>query len=121
MGRLYRFLYLALLFTGCGMGDRTFDEVAPGVVPAQPAYEVDVRPILERRCTRCHAADSGPGYEPLLDTQREAEREACDSWEEIQSGYMPPGAMDPLNAQEMLTFERWALITVGGRSCSGGD
>jgi len=102
------------------MGDLTFEEVAPGVVPAEPVYE-DVLPILERRCNRCHNANSGGGFEPLLDSQNRAEREACESWDEIQNGSMPPGAMDPLNSQEMLTFERWASITRAGRRCRSGD
>ena len=39
----------------------------PSSVPAQPAYDVDVRPILMARCVRCHGAGGMLNAPPGVD------------------------------------------------------
>lgn len=106
---------------GAACGDLTYDEVAPGVVPERPAYETDIAPILARVCTRCHGSSSGPGYEPILDNLDDARDHACLSLEEMNDGYMPPGAMETMDARERLTFERWVVNTLGQTGCEDDD
>lgn len=96
---------------GCGFGDSSLESLDPGNVPLEPQYEAHVAPIMERRCTNCHAEDA-PGFRrafPYLDQRHQVETHACRVHAAaVLEERMPPGAMDRITSEEGLTLTRWA-------------
>lgn len=103
-------LALALAAGACGFGSEPLEVVDPDAAPGQPDYATDIAPIMALRCNACHSADAlvWSRATPYLDEQGSAEAWACQSWQTIVDGSMPPGALDRLSASEELTMERWA-------------
>jgi len=127
-------LSLAALALACTRFDRSSAEhvrPAPGdVAPArEPSYWADVRPILARHCTGCHAEG---GLGPMrLDRFEDAKTHAGDVAFQTRERHMPPWLPDtsscaPLRHARSLpegdvaTLERWAAIGApeGERSAS---
>jgi uncharacterized membrane protein len=96
---------------GCGFGDTSLEALDPGNVPREPSYEAHVAPLMERRCTSCHAEDA-PGFRqafPYLDQRDQVETHACRVHAvAVLEERMPPGAMDRVSNEEALTLTRWA-------------
>jgi len=101
---------LSSVLSGCGFGSETFESIEPDAAPSQPDFATDVAPIFDHYCTNCHSEQAPPWSSvfPFLDQQSEAERWACSSWNTIDLGRMPPGALDRLTSAELLTVRRWA-------------
>ena len=110
-----------LLFIGC-------DEPLPAV----PSYAVDVQPILEQHCVRCHTADGrrdggieldqyasarssrvstvctslDPDLIPDIQSHlRSGEADVCRDW--VPSS-MPPGAIERLSLRDQDLLALWA-------------
>jgi hypothetical protein len=73
--------------------------------PPAPAFDRDVRPILDEVCTRCHnerKANAGLNFNTFMDPATLETRR--DTWElvvdKVKSGDMPPVDEDPLSVQE---------------------
>jgi uncharacterized membrane protein len=73
-----------------------------------PTY-LEVRPILEHRCNRCHAGD-GPAAEDhdwsRIETLRAQRRSLAD---DVASRAMPPAGEPPLSDAEAKVLATWAL------------
>src|SRR5262245_14891498 len=94
-GMLVRTLALALLVAGCGeKNDPVNTEVCKGLTVANMSYAVDIKPILERSCTRCHSSSSskrhGAPRDSNLDTYDAAVAIADEIEENVVSSLMPP-------------------------------
>ncbi|MCA9537247.1 MAG: hypothetical protein KC620_00080 [Myxococcales bacterium] len=105
-----RTFLLAALLSGCAFGSSHLDEVDPEAAPATPTWSAHVLPILEHRCTACHADDALPGKAAGygFGTCAEAKRH----WGELyETAFielsMPPGGAPRLESWEMLTLQRW--------------
>jgi hypothetical protein len=73
-----------------------------------PRYAEDVRPILERRCFKCHAGDGAAAEEhnfSLIETLR-AQKSALAS--DIGACAMPPSSESPVPNAEAEVLLRWA-------------
>jgi hypothetical protein len=82
---------------------------APRCEPPLPTYLSDVRPILERRCNRCHTGD-GPAAEEhdwsRIETLRGQRRSVAD---DVTAHAMPPSGATPLSGAEVAVVATWAL------------
>jgi hypothetical protein len=77
-----------------------------GCEAGAPSFALDVRPILERRCYRCHAGDGVAADEhdfTHLDVLHAARADVAN---EVASCAMPP--RDSLSADEAQTILQWA-------------
>lgn len=107
---------------------------APVTVPPTPSYAVDVAPIIDRHCTRCHTSagrwDGGveldgylaarstrvsmactaldarliDAYADVLVSAASPSSEPCAFWTPTS---MPPGATPRLSLVEQATLARW--------------
>ncbi|MCP3692573.1 MAG: DUF1553 domain-containing protein [Planctomycetaceae bacterium] len=94
--------------------------LVPVVAADKPLlFEVDVRPILTRKCGKCHSDTVRKG-ELDLSTMAGIRRggESGESlvaksleesllWEMVESGDMPPEGQPPLTTEEMTQLRRW--------------
>jgi len=79
----------------------------PACVGDSPRYTEDVRPILERRCFKCHAGDGAAAEEhnfSLIETLR-AQKSALAS--EVGTCAMPPSSESPVPDAEAEVLLRW--------------
>lgn len=101
-----------LLWSGCGEGTGTLEEVDPEAAPMQPTWSEHIAGILEERCTACHSEDSqlgeasGYGYDTCEKTKR------SENWRGLietglESKTMPPGGADKITPAEALALTRW--------------
>ncbi|HEY8088741.1 MAG TPA: hypothetical protein VIF09_12870 [Polyangiaceae bacterium] len=90
---------------------------SPRCAGPPPTYTADVRPILERRCFKCHAADGVAADEhdfSRVETLR-AQRSAVAS--EIGACAMPPSSEPPVPDAEAELLLRW--VACGGVGADG--
>jgi hypothetical protein len=81
--------------------------VMPSCEGSPPAYTEDVRPILERRCFKCHAGDGVAADEhnfSHIETLR-AQKTALAN--EVGTCAMPPSPEPPVADVEAETLLRW--------------
>ncbi len=80
---------------------------------APPSFDVDVRPILERRCLGCHGSGGVASEDHDFSTENHvlAARQSIDS--RVSHCAMPPRGAPPLGDDEGETLRRW--IACGGR------
>jgi uncharacterized membrane protein len=107
--------FLALVATSCGDKQDPFRSDLGGTIGEEErpiTYESHVREILERHCTRCHAADrqglarQGAPADVDLDSYENAVEHAERANVRIQSDTMPPGGGE-LDDRERALFQAW--------------
>ncbi|MCB9671677.1 MAG: hypothetical protein H6734_19505 [Alphaproteobacteria bacterium] len=101
-------------------------------VPLEPSFEVDVAPILERHCTRCHTSlgrlDGGVELDTYAGARSTRVSSVCTSLDgavlvgveaDLRPGdptvcgafataSMPPGAVEHLTVRDQEVLARWA-------------
>lgn len=93
---------------------------------APPSYTAEVRPLLARYCSDCHAGDSpagGVGFDHLTEAAaRTTERAA---WQkvlrQVEASVMPPADVAQPTADERATIVRWITDHALVPDCSGGE
>ena len=80
----------------------------PACVGAAPTYAEDVRPILERRCFKCHAGDGVAADEHDFSHFETLHAQKMALANEIGACAMPPSSEPPVPDQEAEVLLRWA-------------
>jgi hypothetical protein len=89
----------------------------PPCVGAPATYAMDVRPILERRCFKCHAGEGIAADEhdfSRVETLRAQKRALAN---EIGACAMPPSSEPPVPDAEAEVLLRW--VACGGTEADG--
>jgi len=100
--------------------------LAGPVTAAPPAYEGEVRPLLERYCTDCHAGDAAEGG-IAIDGFSEAAARSTDraAWQkvlrQVEAVVMPPADAPQPTAEERATLARWIAEFALVPDCSAGE
>jgi hypothetical protein len=84
----------------------------PTCAGSPPTYTDDVRPILERRCFKCHAGDGVAAEEHDFSQAQTLRSQRVALASEIGSCAMPPSPEPPVADAEAELLLRWA-------ACSG--
>lgn len=101
-------LLLGGLLPACDSGEKALTEVDPLAVPAAPEYE-QVRAILKKSCTPCHAGRVSPSLETCDEVSVSIGEVLKVAYEES----MPPGAWPRLTEAERQILYNWAVETGG--------
>src|SRR5258708_2459416 len=89
---------------------------------AEPSYQVDLRPILQARCVKCHGPDEQSGnvtFAAITDDkpaarQRKLGRKAV---AQLEAGERPPRPAVPLTAEEKERLIAWMKQTINDVNC----
>jgi hypothetical protein len=83
----------------------------PSCAAALPTYAEDVRPILERRCFKCHAGNGVAADEHDFSRVETLRAQGRALIAEIGACAMPPSSEPPLSDAEADVLLRWAACT----------
>jgi cytochrome c5 len=110
------FVAVAVLLAACGGGatptvaslaPRSARPSAPTCKGSPPSWTADVKPVLERRCFKCHAGDGQAAEEHDFSTRETLRIERDALVEDVQNGDMPPKGEPRPPAPEMDTLVQW--------------
>lgn len=77
-------------------------------LPKDPGFEVDVRPILQARCVRCHGAGGMLNGDPQIPGYGAPSRSFLGEYDDVLTGC--PGPMDPPQALSPSCHEGAASV-----------
>ncbi|MDP9035753.1 MAG: hypothetical protein M3O50_13190, partial [Myxococcota bacterium] len=93
----------------CGRATATSCDGAP------PAYATEVRPILERRCLRCHAGDGVAAEEHDFSRFETLHAQRSEVADQVAACAMPPKGELRLDEREANTLARWVACGATNR------
>lgn len=100
------------LCTGCGMGEKTLQQVAPDNLPTTVSFSRHILPIMNLYCVSCHRSPTTGGEcdEDRLNYGTYEGTKSCFS-ELVESVFqkndMPPGAARRLSSYDKLLLLEW--------------
>jgi hypothetical protein len=81
----------------------------PSCAGSPPTYTDDVRPILERRCFKCHAGDGAAADEHDFSQVQTLRSQRVALASEVGSCAMPPAPEPPVADAEAEVLLRWVV------------
>ncbi len=132
--RYFSILLLLLALPMASVARNTLSAAGPNAeksLPLSPSFKIEIGPLLQAKCSRCHnekahkgdlnltmpagilrGGESGPVIVP-------GKPDESPLYEKVHSGAMPPGKKDRLSAAEVESIRRW--IAGGAETESGED
>ncbi len=91
--------FLLVTVSSCmDLGDKTYEELEPDDLPANPTYTVDIAPLMDLYCNKCHS------YNDYFAVRY--------NWESIvltgiDEKTMPPGGKERISPRDEAIILRW--------------
>jgi len=102
---------LFILASSCfNQGDKSYEELEPGDIPAEVTWEEHIEPIFVAKCVRCHdkSGDLGANGDYDFTTYQST----ASSYEDIEKfamvqKIMPPGSKQKLTPKQIALLKKW--------------